>query len=108
MDSINLAPMEKRSPHYRLADIQAIVARTGLQAFTATAVFNAAAMGLSESQAVATIASLSRSMFYKSMTTHADHTVWQDVYHAPTPVGKTAYIKLTLKEGAAVIQFKEK
>jgi motility quorum-sensing regulator/GCU-specific mRNA interferase toxin len=65
-------------------------------------------MGLSEAQAVAVILSLSRPMFYKSMTTHADHTVWQDVYHAPTPTGKVAYVKLTLKNGAVVIQFKEK
>jgi motility quorum-sensing regulator/GCU-specific mRNA interferase toxin len=42
------------------------------------------------------------------MTTHANHKIWQDVYHAPTPVGKIAYIKLTLKEGSVVIQFKEK
>lgn len=23
-------------------------------------------------------------MFYKSMTTFADHRVWQDIYHVPT------------------------
>jgi len=46
-------------------------------------------------------------MFYKSMTTYADHRVWQDVYHAPCPNGKMAYIKLTLQDGAVVIQFKE-
>ncbi|GHU30297.1 hypothetical protein AGMMS50256_16950 [Betaproteobacteria bacterium] len=34
--------------------------------------------------------------------------VWQDVYHAPCPNGKTAYIRLTLRDGAVVIQFKEK
>jgi motility quorum-sensing regulator/GCU-specific mRNA interferase toxin len=41
------------------------------------------------------------------MTTYADHRVWQDVYHAPTPVGKTAYIEITLRNSAPVIQFKE-
>jgi len=91
-----------------LNEIQSIVAEVGLQAFTATAAFNAAAMGLTGAQAVAVVLTLSRSMFYKSMTTYADHTVWQDVYHAPTPTGKVAYIKLTLQSGAAVIQFKEK
>ena len=96
------------SPNYRLSEIQAIVAKIGLQAFTATAAFNAAAMGLTGAQAVAVVLTLTRSMFYKSMTTHADHTVWQDVYHSPTPTGKIAYIKLTLKNGAVVIQFKEK
>lgn len=100
--------MEKNTPHYRLGDIQTIVADMGMQAFNKTAVFNAIAMGLTEAQAVGVILSLSRTMFYKSMTTHADHKMWQDVYHAPTPVGKIAYIKLTLKKGAVVIQFKEK
>ena len=36
------------------------------------------------------------------------HRVWQDVYHAPCPNGKTAYIKVTVQVGAIVIQFKEK
>lgn len=37
--SYNLG-MEKHKPHYRLVDIQTIVARDGLLAFTATALFN--------------------------------------------------------------------
>jgi hypothetical protein len=45
---------------------------------------------------------------YKSMTTYADHRVWQDVYHVATPVRKDAYIKITLRDAAPVIQFKEK
>ena len=100
--------MEKRLPHYPLAVIQARIAEQGIMAFTATALFNAAAMGLSEEQILRVLASLSRTMFYKSMTTHADSSVWQDVYHAPIPNGKVAYIKLTLQQGALVIQFKEK
>ena len=100
--------MEKRLPHYPLAVIQARIAEQGIMAFTATALFNAAAMGLSEEQILRVLASLSRAMFFKSMTTHADSSVWQDVYHAPTPNGNVAYIKLTLQQGALVIQFKEK
>jgi motility quorum-sensing regulator/GCU-specific mRNA interferase toxin len=42
------------------------------------------------------------------MTTYADHRVWQDVYDAATPVRKNAYIKVTLRDAAPVIQFKEK
>jgi motility quorum-sensing regulator/GCU-specific mRNA interferase toxin len=38
----------------------------------------------------------------------ADHRVWRDVYHAPCPNGKMAYIKLTMRGDAVVIQFKEK
>jgi motility quorum-sensing regulator/GCU-specific mRNA interferase toxin len=42
------------------------------------------------------------------MTTYADHRVWQDVYHVATPIRKDAYIKITLRAAAPVIQFKEK
>jgi motility quorum-sensing regulator/GCU-specific mRNA interferase toxin len=108
MESIKLKPMEKRLPHYTLSILQARIAEQGLMVFTATALFNAAAMGLSEEQILLVLASLTRGMFYKSMTTHADSTVWQDVYHAPTPNNKVAYIKLTLQQGVVVIQFKEK
>jgi len=100
--------MEKRLPHYPLAVLQSRIAEQGLVVFTATALFNAAAMGLSEEQTLLVLASLSRAMFYKSMTTHNDNSVWQDVYHAPTPNGRVAYIKLTMQQGAVVIQFKEK
>jgi motility quorum-sensing regulator/GCU-specific mRNA interferase toxin len=100
--------MEKRLPHYPLAVLQSHIAEQGVMVFTATALFNAAAMGLSEKSALVVLASLTRAMFYKSMTTYADSSVWQDVYHAPTPNGKVAYIKLTLQQGAVVIQFKEK
>ncbi|OFZ67409.1 MAG: motility quorum-sensing regulator MqsR [Betaproteobacteria bacterium RBG_16_56_24] len=100
--------MEKRAPHYRLQEILAIVSARGLGVFTATAAFNAAAMGLSEIQAIAIVMTITRAMFYKSMTTHNDRRKWQDVYHVPCPDGKTAYIKLTLQAGVVVIQFKEK
>jgi motility quorum-sensing regulator/GCU-specific mRNA interferase toxin len=30
------------------------------------------------------IMALTSANFYKSMTTHADHRIWQDVYHAKT------------------------
>ncbi|MBC7963052.1 MAG: type II toxin-antitoxin system MqsR family toxin [Steroidobacteraceae bacterium] len=100
--------MEKRQPHYPLTALQARIAEQGIMAFTATALFNAAAMGLSEEQALLVLASLTRAMFYKSMTTYADSSIWQDVYHAATPGGMVAYIKLTLQQGAVVIQFKEK
>ncbi len=100
--------MEKRKAHYDLATIKAVVLDRGLDAFTRTAVQGIDAMGLSEAEGLAVALGLQGSMLFKSMTTHADHTVWQDVYHAPCPNGKTAYIKLTLRAGAVVIQFKEK
>jgi len=69
----------------------------------------AAAMGLLVEEACQVVCRLSRAMFYKSMTTHANNRVWQDVYHAPCGNGKAAYVKLTLTAGGkVVIQFKEK
>lgn len=65
-------------------------------------------MGVSETEALAVVASLSANKLFKSMTTHTDSTMWQDVYYALCPNGKTAYIKLTMQRGAVVIQFKEK
>lgn len=59
-------------------------------------------------EAVGVVLTMTKAMFYKSMTTHSDPTLWQDVYHAPCPNGRTAYIKVTLRAGAVVIQFKER
>jgi motility quorum-sensing regulator/GCU-specific mRNA interferase toxin len=100
--------MEKRRPHYHLRDIQAIVARLGAAAFTRTALDGGRAMDLTTSEMLAAIAGLGRSDFYKSMTTLHDHKVWQDVYHVAVPTEKTAYVKVTMRDAAPVIQFKEK
>ena len=100
--------MEKRTPHYDLPRVQADVARLGAAAFTKTALDGGRIMGLTTAEMLAVIASLTRRDFYKSMTTYADHRVWQDVYHAATPVERDAYVKITLRDTAPVIQFKEK
>jgi len=100
--------MEKRKPHYALETIQAVVAFGKLKAFTITAQRGAEALEISQDEAVGMVLALDYRQFYKSMTTHADHRVWQDVYHARCPNGRMAYIKLTLRDdGVVVIQFKE-
>jgi hypothetical protein len=48
--------MEKRLPHYPLASLQTRIAEQGIMVFTATALFNAAAMGLSEEQMLRVLA----------------------------------------------------
>jgi len=102
--------MEKRKPHYPLSFIQQEARRRGAAAFTRTALVNGREMGLTVGEMVEIIAGLKMANFYKSMTTHADHARWQDVYHAPTLLGKIAYIKVCGSEDGAppVIQFKEK
>jgi motility quorum-sensing regulator/GCU-specific mRNA interferase toxin len=100
--------VEKRTPHYDLIRVQSEVARLGAAAFTKTALDGGRMMGLTTAEMLAVIASLSRRNFYKAMTAYTDHRIWQDVYHAGTPVKKDAYIKITLRGAAPVIQFKEK
>ncbi len=100
--------MEKLKAHYSLQEINLIVRRDGSQSFTFAAQCGAENMGLSRAEAVGVVLALTGTMLYKSMTTNSDSRVWQDVYHAPCPNGKIAYIKLTVRDGAVVIQFKEK
>ena len=52
------------------------------------------------------ISNLENRNLYKSMTSHADHTVWHDVYHADTQRG-VVYLKLTIVENLLIISFKE-
>ena len=102
--------MEKRKPHYKLADVQALVADPTSQPFTVTALQNGLAMGMTESEMRQVVLKLFRRDFYKAMTSHACHQVWQDVYHGMTEDGIPVYIKITGLAGdrPPVIQFKAK
>lgn len=100
--------MDKRTPHYDLLQLQALVAALGAAAFTRTAMDGGRDMGLTTEEMLGVVAALTAGNFYKSMTTYSDHRVWQDVYHAQTPAGVEAYIKFTMRNMAPVIQFKER
>ena len=103
--------MEKHTAHYPLATLQALIQQLGATAFTYAAAQGGYAMGLDKPEMLAVIAGLRPKNLYKSMTTYDDHAIWQDVYHAKVVVqGKTkmAYIKLTLRNGKPIVQFKEK
>ena len=60
---------------------------------TSSALRDSAALGFDRAAIVETIAGIERRMFYKSMTTFADHRVWQDVYHVPARA-MTLYVKI--------------
>ncbi len=49
---------------------------------------------------------LTQKDFYKSMTTHADHRIWQDVYRPATDAGEV-YLKLTVIDDVLIVSFKE-
>ena len=55
----------------------------------------------------AVVLMLTSTDFYKSMTTHADHRIWQDVYHAKTANGDEVYLKLTVIDDVLIVSFKE-
>jgi len=55
---------------------------------------------------VGVVKALTAGDFYKSMTTHADHRIWQDVYRPTTPNGEV-YLKLTVIDDALIVSFKE-
>jgi len=100
--------VEKKKPHYDLAEVKRLVAASGINTFTRGAQDGLAHMGLLPAEAVAAVLDMERGDFFKSMTTHARHDVWQDVYHVATGVG-VAYVKVTVLPGTrVVIQFKEK
>jgi motility quorum-sensing regulator/GCU-specific mRNA interferase toxin len=55
---------------------------------------------------VAVILALTPTDFYKSMTSYADHKVWQDVYRPATRAGEV-YLKLTVIDDVLMVSFKE-
>ena len=71
--------MEKSTPHCKLAVVQALVEAGHVRA-TASAFGGALELGISDLAGMcAVVISLTSANFYKSMTTHADHRIWQEL-----------------------------
>ena len=99
--------MEKSTSHCKLSVVHALVEGGHVRA-TASAFSGARDLGISDLAGMcAVVMSLTSANFYKSMTTHADHRVWQDVYHARTSSGDEVYLKLTVIEDVLIVSFKE-
>lgn len=97
--------MEKRTPHCKLPAVKTMI-EAGKVRMTASAVIGGELLGYDRDGIIAVVAALTPADFYKSMTTHADHTVWQDVYHPKTPAGDV-YLKLTVIDDLLIVSFKE-
>ena len=99
---------EKRKPHYPLNKVKAAFADPGALNRTNTALQGADDLDLDDAEVVTIIQALSIKDFDKSMTSDADHTVWQDVYR-PKVGGRALYVKFTLDTQKALylISFKE-
>lgn len=98
---------EKRKPQYSLAAIKAAFADPATLNRSFVSKQGADALGMDDAAVVATIQALGMADFVKSMTSHADHRVWQDVYR-PTAAGTALYIKFMVDSQKALflISFK--
>ncbi|MDY7510182.1 type II toxin-antitoxin system MqsR family toxin [Ralstonia sp. L16] len=98
--------MEKRTPHAKLSLVRELI-RSGSVRATRSAYEGALELGITDLAGMcAVVMTLTAHCFYKSMTTHADHRVWQDVYHAKAR-GQDIYLKLTVVDGVLIVSFKE-
>ncbi|WP_323016841.1 type II toxin-antitoxin system MqsR family toxin [Castellaniella sp.] len=98
--------MEKGTPHCRLSRVKHLLA-AGKVRTTHSARIGANELGLSFSSMLDVLMSLTIRDFYKSMTTHADHSIWQDVYCPVTSYG-SIYLKLTVIDDVLIVSFKER
>jgi motility quorum-sensing regulator/GCU-specific mRNA interferase toxin len=97
--------VEKRKPHCQLSVVKTLI-REGKVRSTFSALAGAAALGFDFDGIVAVILTLTPKDFYKSMTTYADHRIWQDVYRPATKAGEV-YLKLTVIDDVLIVSFKE-
>lgn len=97
--------MEKATPHYKLTVVKSMIAAEKVRT-TFSALAGAEALGFSFEQMIGVVMSLTAKDFYKSMTTHADHKIWQDVYRPNTQAGDV-YLKLTVIDDVLIVSFKE-
>ena len=96
--------MEKGTPHCKLSVVKTML-RAGKVRSTLSALAGGAALGLDFEGILSVVMALTPADFYKSMTTHADHRVWQDVYRPATSAGKV-YLKLTVIDDVLIVSFK--
>jgi motility quorum-sensing regulator / GCU-specific mRNA interferase toxin len=97
--------VEKRTPHYDLAVVKGLI-KAGKVRTTHSARTGAVKLGVNFKGMLDVVLSLTSADFYKSMTSHADHRIWQDVYRPKTSVGDV-YMKLTVIDDVLIVSFKE-
>ncbi len=99
--------MEKGTPHCKLLVVKALIEAGKVNA-TASAFNGARELGVNDLAGMCDVVmSLTSADFHKSMTTHADHRIWQDVYHTKTAGNAGVYLKLTVIDDVLIVSFKE-
>jgi len=101
--------LEKQVPHYSLTKLKRLI-EEGKYKFTFSSKKTLVEdFNITTEEALQTILKLTGKNLYKSMQSHENDSLWQDVYHKN--IGKkTAYIKLQINmtDNAIIISFKKK
>lgn len=99
---------EKKTPRYSLEELQKLIANKKTQIITTTCRRNAHALGISDTEIIEIVLSITSRDFYKSMTEYEDYKIWQDVYK-PRHGDLDLYIKLQKSTDGkgVVIQLKQ-
>lgn len=97
--------MEKSTPHCKLSVIKSMIKARKVRT-TLSALAGGEVLGFSFDEMVDVVMALTAKNFYKSMTAHADHKIWQDVYRPNTTAGEV-YLKLTVIDDVLIVSFKE-
>jgi motility quorum-sensing regulator/GCU-specific mRNA interferase toxin len=99
--------MEKRTPHRKLSLVKDLVKANKVRA-TVSAFNGASELGIYTLSGMCdVILLLTMANFDKSMTTHVDHRIWQDVYKVLNTSGSDIYLKLTVVDDVLIVSFKE-
>jgi len=101
--------VEKRKPSHDLERFKTVCGDPTRLRLSVAANQSAVHLGFDYSAVAALIKTMQRGMFYKSMTSYANHKQWQDVYHVPSSAG-LIYLKFTddIISEFFVLSFKEK
>ena len=96
--------MEKFNPSYKLSEFKQSDFR-----ITRTAQKNAEDLGFELENIREVVSIMELKHFYKSMTSYANHKIWQDVYHVPYE-NMIIYVKFTQNviSEFILLSFKEK
>jgi motility quorum-sensing regulator/GCU-specific mRNA interferase toxin len=97
--------MEKHTPHTKLDLVRKLIKDRKVKV-TRSAMVGASELGFGFDEMLEVVTMLMPSDFHKSMTTHSDHTIWQDVYRPTTKAG-AVYLKLTVIDDVLIVSFKE-
>ena len=96
----------KGTPHCTLAAVKALT-EAGKVSVTASAFNGARELGIRSCGDVCRCHVPHVRRFSKSMTTHGDHRIWQDAYHAKTENSSDVYLKLSVINDVLIVSFKE-